>query len=172
VNAAGWWIRLLGIAIAAVVSADAIVIGQASRPDARQPVCLPSGSLPPRTSLQVTLRITSAHLRQSEDANGVATVTNSGPAPIVVRNTRAVLVVAGEQRALTPASVADVRERVITPGRFVEIPFVVHVDACTVQDRAALVPGFIEVVLLLDVSRSGGNGTTESSPPSATVLSD
>lgn len=160
--------RLAAVALAVVVFADIGRIGAARR-EGQETSCL-ANPLPPRTSLTVDVQMLTPLLRPGRTARGVATVTNTTSRPVLVSNVRGVLTPPEADRALTPAVETDDRPRLVPPAEYVQLPFVVRIEACRARDEAAMTPGFIEVVVVLDIRGADGVQHTQRSAARAATL--
>jgi hypothetical protein len=116
------------------------------------------------TSLQVVPRLLDSSLRSGASVRGIAAVANRGRTPVTVGHARAVL---RQPAAPDPASWAEPgsgQQLTLGPGEYGDLPFVVHLARC--ERGAGLVPGFYELVVLVDVA-----GRPERSGAAAVVVS-
>lgn len=123
-----------------------------------------SRGLPNPTSLQVVPRLLDSSLRSGATVHGIAAVANRGRSPVTVGHARAVLRLPTASEPASWAEAGTGQQVTLRPGEYGELPFVVHLARC---DRGAgLVPGFYELVVLVDVA-----GRPERSGAAAVVVS-
>lgn len=151
--------RQVGWALLLVLAVDLRAAAHLRRPER----CASEG-LPGPTSLQVVPRLLDVSLRSGQQVRGIAAVANRGQAPVTVRQVRAVL---RQPTASDPATWAEPGsggQLTLRPGEYGELPFVVHLARC--EGGRGLVPGFYELVIVMDVA-----GRPQRSGASAVVVS-
>ena len=140
--------RQIGWALVLVLAVDLRAAAHLRRPER----CA-TGGLPAPTSLQVVPRLLDASLRSGGQVHGVATVANRGRSPVTVGHLRAVLRQPAADAPTTWSETGSGRQLTLRPGDYGELPFVVHLARC--ERGPGLVPGFYELVVLVDVSGAG-----------------
>jgi len=91
-------------------------------------------------------------------------VANRGRSPVTVGHARAVLRLPAASEPASWTGPGSGQQVTLRPGEYGELPFVVHLARCA--GGAGLVPGFYELVVLVDVA-----GRSERSGAAAVVVS-